>query len=77
MGKSVAFMGSGYTKPLLIATLVPQWLIQLPFAAFVTYGLNLPFKFITFSYPLYDLTFLIIILYFYKKDTWKTNKVTY
>ena len=77
LGKSVAFMGSGYTKPLLIATLVPQWLIQLPFAAFVTYGLNLPFKFITFSYPLYDLTFLIIILYFYKKDTWKTNKVTY
>lgn len=75
-GQSIVFMGSGYTKPYLVGSLVSQWLLQLPFVAICVYVLKLSYRAIAFSFPLADIVYFIIILLFFKSGKWKTMDVT-
>ena len=75
-GQSIVFMGSGYTKPYLVGSLVSQWMLQLPFVAVCVYVLNLSYKAIAFSFPLADIVYFIIIILFFKAGKWKTMDVT-
>lgn len=75
-GQSIVFMGSGYTKPYLVGSLVSQWMLQLPFVAMCVYVLNLSYKAIAFSFPLADIVYFIIIMLFFKAGKWKTMDVT-
>lgn len=75
-GQSIVFMGSGYTKPYLVGSLVSQWLLQLPFVAICVYVLKLSYRSIAFSFPLADIVYFVIILIFFKSGKWKTMDVT-
>jgi len=70
-GLATIFTGTGYTIPLLIASVVGQWVLQLPFAYVATTILVLPFTFVAGSFLAFTLGEGAVILYFFYKGKWK------
>lgn len=73
-GRAVAFMGSGYNKPLLVAGIISQWVIQLPIT-FLFYKLGLGVEFIFMTYIFADVTEFFVFHLYYKKGYWKEVRV--
>lgn len=70
-GLATIFTGTGYTMPLLIASIVGQWVLQLPFAYVATKVLVLPFTYVAISFLAFTLGEGAVILYYFYKGDWK------
>lgn len=75
-GKSIVFMGSGYTKPYLVGGIIAQWILQLPFVAICVYVLKLPYTIVAYSFPISDIAYFIVIEAFMRGGKWKEMDVT-
>ncbi len=71
LGLSTIFTGSGYTIPLLISSVIGQWVFQLPAVFVFVHLLNLPFQYVALSYFAFTIGEGAIVLYFFKQGKWK------
>lgn len=74
-GCGVAFMGSGYNRPLLYAGLLADWCIQLPLIYILVRVLHLPISYLFASYMPADFTCFLILFTAYKRGNWTRNRV--
>lgn len=75
-GLATIFTGTGYTMPLLIASIVGQWVIQLPFAYLAAKVFLLPFTFVAGSFLGFTLGEGAVILYYFHKGKWREKVQT-
>ncbi len=74
-GMGSAFTGAGKNQPLLIASIVGQWAIMVPFALLVTLGLKAPIIWLWLSILFGDVGELIITALLYNKSDWQSHRV--
>lgn len=73
-GMGIAFLGSGYQRPMLIGGFCAQWLIQLPIILWgIWSGHDIRVLFI--SYLFADFFESMILWYFFRRGTWKWVRV--
>lgn len=74
-GMGSAFTGAGKNKPLLVASLVGQWAIMVPFALIVTLGLKAPVIWLWLAILFGDVGELVITTLLYNKSDWVSHRV--
>ncbi|WP_051259788.1 MATE family efflux transporter [Peptoniphilus mikwangii] len=74
LGRATVFMGSGYNTPLLISSLVSQWILQMPLIILCR-KLNLPVQYLWYTYIPSDFLFFVMIMVYHKQGKWKNKRV--
>lgn len=74
-GMGAAFTGSGKNQPLLIASVIGQWAVMVPFALFVTLVLDAPIVWLWLAILLGDVGEMVSRLILYKKIDWLSHRV--
>ncbi|MFA7371567.1 MAG: MATE family efflux transporter [Sphaerochaetaceae bacterium] len=70
-----AFTGAGKNQPLLIASIIGQWLIMVPFALIATLVVNAPIIWLWLAIVIGDLGELLITIILYNKIDWISHRV--
>lgn len=74
-GRAVVFIGSGYNKPLFIASIIARWGIQIPTLIIFVNVLRLELNAIWATFILAEIADLLIMYYYYKAGKWKYKRV--
>jgi len=80
IGLGCVFSGSGYNIPFLVSSLAGRWGAQVPVLALVVYalplaGISLGLPGVWASFLLSDTVETFVIIWFYRRGTWKTVRV--
>lgn len=75
MGFASAFIGSGYNRPFLIASVVARWVVQFPFLLFATQLMKWPLESVWLSFTIAGIFDLMMILIPYKRGKWLLTRV--
>lgn len=74
-GMGSAFVGAGENRPLLYASLVSQYLVQIPYLLLVVFAFRLPLEYLWVSFLLGELSEFCVRWLFYRKKTWLEKRV--
>jgi len=74
-GLASVFTGSGYNIPFLVSSIISRWFIQIPFLYIAIIMLKTPLIYVWISFPVADLVEFFIILFYFKKEKWKSVRV--
>lgn len=75
MGLASAFIGSGYNKPFLIASIIARWFVQLPMLFITTTVLELSIQFVWWSFIVAGIVESLILSVAYKREHWLYHRV--
>ncbi|KEI06767.1 MATE family efflux transporter [Clostridium botulinum] len=75
MGIGSVFPGSGYNLPYFIASFIARWCGQIPLLYLVVRVIKLPIIGVWWVFAVADILEMIVILVFYKKGKWQSNRV--
>ena len=75
LGRGVVFTGSGYNTPLLVSSIISQWIVQIPIMIVFTNVLHFNAQQLFYSYIPSDLVFFILMMYYYRKGRWRYTRV--
>lgn len=74
-GMRVVFSGSGLNRPILIATVISRWLVQLPLMYYLVKFQAVELSKIWITFLIAELADLAVVAYYYRKGKWKYNRV--
>lgn len=74
-GRAVVFIGSGYNKPLLVASIVARWGVQVPALFLFVNILELEINAIWFTFIMAEVADFVILYYYYRLGKWKKMRV--
>lgn len=74
-GLGTAFSGSGYNMPLMLSSIVGQWVVQIPVLLITILWLKLPIHWIWLSYVFSDVAITLVKLVFYQDGKWRYRRV--
>lgn len=74
-GLSTVFSGSGFNLPFMYASVVARWVVQIPVLVITITWLNLDIVWVWWSYFLSDFCEFVVMLFYYKKGTWRFKRV--
>lgn len=75
-GMGSAFVGAGENRPLLYASLVSQYLGQIPYLLLAVFAFRLQLQYLWASFLLGELCEFSLRWFFYRKKTWLKKRVT-
>lgn len=75
MGWRIAFSGSGFNKPILIADLLSRWGVQLPMMFVMTRIFQVSLSALWVSYVFTELAGMLVIHYYYVHGGWRSMRV--
>lgn len=75
-GLGTAFSGSGYNMPLMLSSVVGQWVVQVPLLVITVHLLKLPIYWIWLSFVFSDVAGLVVKLIYYRAGQWRYRRVT-
>ena len=75
MGLGACFSGSGYNVPYFISSVIAGWCVQVPLLFIIVYILKLPVIWVWTTFFAFCVTEMILVIFFYKKGTWKRKRV--
>ena len=74
-GRAVLFTGSGYNRPILVASIVARWLVQIPLLYLFVLVLDKNINYVWLTYLIAEVFDFIILYYYYLKGEWKYKRV--
>ncbi len=74
-GRAILFTGSGYNKPILIASIVARWIVQIPALYIFVLVLKKDLDYVWLTYVIAEVFDFIILYYYYLKGEWKYTRV--
>lgn len=74
-GLSTVFSGSGFNLPFMYASVVARWAVQIPVLVITITWLKMDIVWVWWSYFLSDFSEFVVMLFYYKKGTWRFKRV--